>query len=133
MKTLLVPEHLRALLNDAHTQLAISISGGKDSQAMLATLVSQASMESWKCRLFAIHADLGRVEWAESLPHCQFICKEAGIPLVVVRRAKGDLLSRWQERMKKLTGTGKPFWSSARNRYCTSELKRGPIDHQLRH
>lgn len=29
-------------------------------------------------------------------------------------------------------GNTKPFWSSAQNRYCTSDLKRGPINKYLR-
>jgi 3'-phosphoadenosine 5'-phosphosulfate sulfotransferase (PAPS reductase)/FAD synthetase len=30
--------------------------------------------------------------------------------------------------MEQLRGTGKPFWANAKIRYCTSDLKRGPID-----
>lgn len=55
-----------------------------------------------------------------------------GIRLEVVQRAKGDMVQRWQERMEQLEGTGKPFWSSSANRYCTSDLKRDPINKHLR-
>lgn len=43
-------------------------------------------------------------------------------------------MSRWQERRAKLEADGKdaPFWSSAQERYCTSDMKRGPINIQLR-
>lgn len=114
--------------------LAISISGGKDSQAMLNWLVHLRRQHGWSNNCFAIHAHLGRAEWPQTLPHCQQLCDQAGIPLVVVRRQQGDLVDRWQERMEKLIaeGNSKPFWSSATNRYCTSDLKRGPIDKYLR-
>lgn len=64
--------------------------------------------------------------------HVERICHDVGMPLVVVKRAQGDLVARWQERMHQLAGTGKPFWSSAAARYCSSDLKRSPINHYLR-
>lgn len=112
--------------------LAISISGGKDSQALLSAVASWHRASGYSNEVFAIHADLGRTEWPQTPAHVERICKVAGVPLVVVRRPAGDLLARWEERMQKLQGTGKPFWSSAQNRYCTSDLKRGPINQYLR-
>jgi 3'-phosphoadenosine 5'-phosphosulfate sulfotransferase (PAPS reductase)/FAD synthetase len=54
---------------------------------------------------------------------------ELNIPLEVVKRSDGlDLLAYWARRMNKLMGENKPFWSSAQNRYCTSDLKREPIN-----
>jgi 3'-phosphoadenosine 5'-phosphosulfate sulfotransferase (PAPS reductase)/FAD synthetase len=116
----------------ASAALAISISGGKDGQAMLAALVSWWRQQGYLGALYAIHSDLGRTEWPETAAHVERLAREAGVPLVVVRREQGDLLARWQERMQALEGTGKPFWSSAANRYCTSDLKRGPINKHLR-
>lgn len=112
--------------------LAISISGGKDSQALLNAVSAWHTSNGYEGDLFAIHADLGRTEWPQTPEHVERICQVAGVPLVVVRREQGDLLARWEERMEKLRGTGKPFWSSAQNRYCTSDLKRGPINKYLR-
>ncbi len=76
----------------------------------------------------------GRAEWSDTLIHCHKICDQAEIQLVVVRREQGDLVDRWRSRMDKLMAEGntKPFWSSAQNRYCTSDLKRGPINKYLR-
>lgn len=116
----------------AGAALAISISGGKDGQAMLKTLVPWYRAQGYTGPLYAIHADLGRTEWPQTAAHVERLAREAGVPLVVVRREQGDLLARWQERMAALEGTGKPFWSSAANRYCTSDLKRGPINKHLR-
>ncbi len=112
--------------------IAISISGGKDSQAMLKHLVDFRDKRKWQNEFFAIHADLGRAEWKQSPAHCKKICDELGVDLVTVRRERGDLVARWGERMEKLEGTGKPFWSSSAARYCTSDLKREPINKYLR-
>lgn len=105
-----------------------SISGGKDGQAMSRVLINN----NIKIEAF-IHADLGRTEWPQSMGMCQKIADEHSRPLIVVTRADGlDMLSYWERRMKALKGTGKPFWSSAKQRYCTSDLKRGPINNFFR-
>jgi len=112
--------------------LVVSISGGRDSQAMLKLLVQEYRRRCWQGELFAVHAHLGRAEWKESLPMCYKICDQYEIPLIVVKRDKGDLVDRWQERMETLKGENKPHWSSASARYCTSDLKRTPINKHLR-
>lgn len=101
-----------------------SVSGGKDGQAMT------KSLHTWGFHITGlIHADLGRTEWKQSLPMCERLAEEINVPLHVVRRNdKLDMLDIWQRRMKQLEGTGKPFWSSSSNRYCTSDLKRDPIN-----
>ena len=121
-----------ALPPEIERALAISISGGKDSQAMLSVLVQEHRRQQWPGPIFAIHAHLGRAEWPQSLPHCEALCAAAGLPLYVVERSQGDLVDRLHDRMRKLQGTGKPFWPSAASRYCTSDLKRGPINKHLR-
>ncbi len=106
-----------------------SISGGKDSQAMLAWMsYAEYNLHS------IIHCDLGKVEWPESLPHCHKIAKDYfNMPLIILKRKDGlGLLEYWQRRMNLLKGTGKPFWSSSKARYCTSDLKRMPSDTYFR-
>ncbi len=112
--------------------LAISISGGKDSQALLNSLASLALERGWMDQVFAIHSHLGRAEWPQTLGHCECMCGQAGVPLVIVNRPQGDLVAEIRARMVKLQGTGKPFWPDASNRYCTSDQKRGQIDKVLR-
>lgn len=130
MKSLLVPIHvLKAIEKGA--VLALSLSGGKDGQAMARAVVHWLRKNGHNNKVIAVHADLGKVEWKESLPQCRKICAELGIELFVVER-KGGLLKRWRDRMMKLLGSGKPFWSSAKQRYCTSDMKRGPINKLLR-
>lgn len=131
MRALNVPVEVQKEINEG-AAIAISISGGKDSQALLKAVVHYLRANQLPNTHFAIHANLGRTEWEHTAAHCQKICDDLDVPLVVVQREKGDLLARWEERMEKLKGTGKPFWSSAKNRYCTSDLKRGPINTHLR-
>lgn len=104
-----------------------SVSGGKDGQAMARVLHGRLQIEG------LIHADLGRTEWKESLPMCERLAVELGVKLHVIKRNDElDMLDIWQRRMRQLSGTGKPFWSSSANRYCTSDLKRDPINVFLR-
>lgn len=100
-----------------------SISGGKDGQAMVKVLASHFTITG------LVHAELGRIEWAESLDNCKASAQEFGLPLHVITRADGrDMVDHWKNRMYKLAGQGKPFWSSSAARYCTSDLKRDPIN-----
>jgi 3'-phosphoadenosine 5'-phosphosulfate sulfotransferase (PAPS reductase)/FAD synthetase len=114
--------------------LAISISGGKDSQALLKFLSQERQTHRWQGECFAIHADLGRAEWKQTPAHVEAIAQKVNLPLVVVKREAGDLIDRFKERKAQLAkeGNTKPFWSDSKNRYCTSDLKRGPINKYLR-
>ncbi|MFX1709033.1 phosphoadenosine phosphosulfate reductase family protein [Chitinophaga sp. CC14] len=105
-------------------EIYASVSGGKDGQAMVKSLVD------WQLPITGlIHADLGRVEWPQSMDMCRNLSEWHDIPLHTVTRSDGlDLLGLWQKRMLQLKGTGKPFWSSATNRYCTSDMKRATIN-----
>lgn len=116
------------LTRSGSAALFCSVSGGKDSQAMAKMLHTVGiPIEGF------IHADLGRIEWAESLGICRQLENDYKRRLHVVKRTDGKgLTERWADRMDALAGTGKPFWSSSAARYCTSDLKRDPIDKFLR-
>lgn len=83
----------------------------------------------------AIHADLGRAEWATTPETVQRIAAEAGMPLTVVRRAAGDLVDRWIQRFesgKRRYAALETYnligpWSSASLRFCQSEMKAAVI------
>lgn len=123
-----IPDVLHQVFARPDAALIVSISGGKDSQAMLAAVAAAYQENGWRCGLFAIHADLGRAEWPQSLAHCQKLCDELGIMLQVVRRPQGDLVQEIQDRQAKLTGTGRSAWPTATQRYCTADQKRGQIE-----
>lgn len=131
MKEIEIPSEIQNALYAGAT-LAISISGGKDSQAMLYALMKQRERHHWPGAVFAVHAHLGRMEWPQTLSHCEKMCSEVGIRLVVVSRPQGDLLQEMQDRMEKLRGQNKPHFPSAASRYCTADQKRSQIDKVLR-
>jgi len=119
--------------------VALSVSGGKDSSAMaLVTSTYLDEMGHQGPRLL-IHADLGRVEWRESLPMCQCLADRLNLPLVVVRRQAGDLLDRWRvrwrnncERYANLETVRLILpWSTASMLFCRSELKAAIICREL--
>lgn len=116
----------------AGTPVAYSLSGGKDSVSIAhATDRLLDSLGHPRDRRIAIHADLGRIEWKSTPDTVERTAAAIGVPLVVVRRKAGDLISRWERRFElgreryaaletyHLTGP----WSSASNRFCTAELK----------
>lgn len=122
---------------DGGASLAVSISGGKDGQAMLSAVVPWFRKQGYEGQLFAIHSDLGRAEWPQTSAFVEHLAQQAGVPLIIVRRAKGDLVDRIEERLLKVrqdAGEEKPapFWPSSASRYCTSHLKAEPINQALR-
>ncbi len=107
----------------------VSHSGGKDSQAMYALLSKTIPHD----QIAVVHADLGEVEWAGVKKHIE---DNITHPLNVVKAV-------WQDgREKNLLDYVKhrfavrpdaPSWPSSANRWCTSELKTGPIRKFIRH
>ncbi len=127
----MVPETIHDFMKQG-AALVVSISGGKDGQAMAEEINPIYISYGWTGQIYAIHADLGRAEWPQSMPMCQQIAAKHGWPLEIVQRGKGDLVQQIEDRKQALAGTGKPFWPSAKNRYCTSDQKRDPINKILR-
>lgn len=132
-----VPPVIEAAMQ-AGAALAISVSGGKDSQ-VLARVISRLHRErGWTGPLLAIHADLGRVEHRGTPGHTKRIARESGLELEIVRRRDGqgkwDMVDRWIERGETLEAQGRQGrpWSDAGNRFCTAEMKRDPINKLLR-
>ncbi|WP_216907550.1 phosphoadenosine phosphosulfate reductase domain-containing protein [Nocardia noduli] len=95
----------------------ISISGGKDSQAMTDVLVEQFHRLGVLDRVTTVHADMGRADWPETSALAREHAEHYALRHEVVARTGGDLLDRVTERGK---------WPSHRNRWCTSDFKRTP-------
>lgn len=135
MKLLTIPPEVHDFIAQ-NAVLAISISGGKDSQALLHAVMAWYRSEGLTNKVFAIHADLGRAEWAQTPDFVERLCEQYGMELVVVRRERNgkslDLVDGWQKRMEALKGQNKPHWSSAKARYCTSDFKTEPINRCLK-
>jgi 3'-phosphoadenosine 5'-phosphosulfate sulfotransferase (PAPS reductase)/FAD synthetase len=115
--------------------VAIGVSGGKDSVACAFATVAHLDAIGHTGPRVLIHADLGRVEWDDSLPTCERLAVALGLELLVVRRAAGDMMDRWLVRQ---ANNAKRYaalscvkvilpWSTPSMRFCTSELKVAPI------
>ncbi|WP_345114491.1 phosphoadenosine phosphosulfate reductase family protein [Hymenobacter algoricola] len=112
--------------------LALSLSAGKDSQALVYLVAPWFRAQGYPGRCYVVHADLGRAEWPQTAELVERMAADVDLPLLVVRRPKGDLIARFEERLEATRASGAPFWPSSASRYCTSHLKAGPIDTALR-
>ena len=114
--------HIKKLC-DRDAIFYVSHSGGKDSQAMYAMLSNLVPYD----QIVVVHADLGEVEWDGIQEH---IKSNIHHPLNIVKAVWKDgreknlldyVLHRFSVR------PNVPSWPSAASRWCTSELKTGPI------
>lgn len=121
-----VPEEIYQLI-DAGALFVLNDSGGKDSQAMRLALraVVPAAQQ------VVIHASLGEVEWPGALEHAQAGAERDGLPFIVARATK-TFFEMVERRFAVRPGPNSPCWPSAANRQCTSDLKRGPIEREVR-
>lgn len=118
------------VIQDLITKRALFVlnhSGGKDSQAMMIRLLDIIP----KDQLLVVHASLGEVEWPGALEHAQKQADAAGVPFIVARAVK-TFFEMVEHRFKVRPGPNSPSWPSASNRQCTSDLKRGPIEREVR-
>lgn len=129
---LAMPEEVSARLRDGY-DLAISISGGKDSDAMTRCLLEMRRQEKWPGRVVLVHADLGRAEHRITPAYVERFANSTGEELQVIFGK--DLVDYMKRRMYKMREEKKdaPFWPSSASRYCTSDTKRSPISKFLRH
>lgn len=113
----------------AYDWILINSSGGKDSQAQLTYLVELADKAGIPRniphtrgdvpRLIVVHADLGIAEWEGTRELAERQAMHYGLRFVVVKNeTKGTLLDYIRDRGK---------FPDAARRFCTSDLKRAPI------
>lgn len=82
-------------------------------------------------QIVVVHAALGDVEWEGALEHAEAQARRHGVPFIVARAVK-TFFEMVEHRFKVRPGPGSPCWPSASNRQCTSDLKRGPIQREVR-
>jgi len=124
----------------ANCVVAIGVSGGKDSVACALAVARHLDNIGHAGPRLLVHSDLGEIEWNDSLPSCERLALHLGWELVVVKRAAGDLISRWRgrwannvERYRNLSCVKLTLpWSTPSMRFCTSELKTQVIASALR-
>jgi 3'-phosphoadenosine 5'-phosphosulfate sulfotransferase (PAPS reductase)/FAD synthetase len=126
LPTVDVPASVSAMIRGGALFVA-NHSGGKDSQAMLIKLMEIIP----RAQLLVVHASLGEVEWDGALEHAQRQAETSGLPFIVARAVK-TFLGMVEHRHAVRPGPGSSCWPSASNRQCTSDLKRGPIEREVR-
>jgi len=125
---------------EANAPVALGVSGGKDSCAMAFAVDDHLNEVGHHGQRILIHADLGTVEWSDSLPTCQRLADALGHELVVVQRRAGGMMERWQGRWAANVKRYENLecvklilpWSTPSMRFCTSELKVAPITSSLK-
>lgn len=100
-------------------------SGGKDSQVQLIRLLERVPAG----QLVVVHASLGQMEWPGAMELARDQAAAAGLPFIVAKAAK-TLLEMVERRFESRPEV--PSWPSASTRQCTSDLKRGPIQREVR-
>jgi len=132
-------DDVQRLLN-ANCVVALAVSGGKDSQAMAIAASRHLDRIGHTGPRVLIHADLGSVEWKDSLPCCERLAMHLGLELITVRRPAGGLMERWQGRWENNVKRYRELscvklilpWSTPSMRFCTSELKVDVITRALK-
>lgn len=104
--------------------ILVNTSGGKDSQTMMRFVVDECIRQNVDpSKIVAVHADLGRVEWAGTKLLAELQAMIYGLRFETVSRRQGDLLDHI-EKHGKFPGRV----PGGRNiRFCTSDHKRGPV------
>lgn len=104
-------------MRDAGALFAVNHSGGKDSQAMFLKLKELGVPD---LQIVIFHACLGEVEWPGTIEH---IKATTGGARLIIAKATKTLFEMVRHR---------GMWPSAAQRQCTSDLKRGPIEREIR-
>ncbi len=125
-----VPKTVQRMFDD-NCLLVLNDSGGKDSQAMRIALRPIIHAAGMRRRTVVVHASLGEVEWPGALEHAQAGADLDGYRFVVAKAVK-TFFEMVEHRYKVRPGPNSPCWPSASNRQCTSDLKRGPIEREIR-
>ena len=119
-----IPSEVRKLIA-AGALFVANHSGGKDSQALLVHLLRYVP----RSQILVVHASLGEAEWPGALEKAEQHADAEGLPFVVARAVK-TFFEMAEHRFN--VRPGAPCWPSASNRQCTSDLKRGPIEREVR-
>lgn len=97
--------------------ILVNSSAGKDSQAMLDYVAELARAAGVSDRVTVLHNDLGAVEWPGTAELAAEQAAHYGLRFEMRHREQGLLLEQVRQR---------GMFPDARNRYCTSDQKRGP-------
>lgn len=129
--TFLIDTTVVADLIAQNALFVVNHSGGKDSQAMMAEMLKVIPAS----QMVVIHADLGEVEWEGAKELAAKQAADAGVDFIVAlpwdkTGATKGIISEVERKFAAKPGTV-PY-PSAKNRWCTSDLKRTPIERETR-
>lgn len=125
MKQIELPQAAQAEL-EAGALFVVNHSGGKDSQAMTVALEAAGIPAA---QILVVHAELPEADWEGIPEHI-----EANLPqgwelrYTVATKTFFQMVERRFESRPSV-----PSFPSPSTRQCTSDLKRGPIDREVRH
>jgi 3'-phosphoadenosine 5'-phosphosulfate sulfotransferase (PAPS reductase)/FAD synthetase len=111
----------------ARALFVVNHSGGKDSQAMLISVLERVPRDL----VIVVHASLGEAEWEGAMEHARDQATAAGVPFLVATSVK-TFFAMVEHRFAVRPGPNSSCWPSASNRQCTSDLKRDPIQREVR-
>ena len=114
-------------------KILISVSGGKDSHAMLWLVRDLADRQGVpREKLLAMYADTG-MEWHNAGAHVQALCKAAGVELATVYPVR-PMIKKIAFRIERIMETGRvqAGFPTPACRYCTAEQKVAPMDKEMR-
>lgn len=111
-----MPDEIREMA-ELGALFVLNHSAGKDSQCMAIYLKELGISPE---QMLVIHADLGEVEWAGNLDH---IRQTVGNIEIITAEAKTSFFEMVERRQ---------MFPSPSQRQCTSDLKRGPLEREIR-
>lgn len=114
-KAMRIPGKVQQLIENG-ALVVINHSGGKDSQAMFLALQKIVPAE----QLLVIHAHLPGVEWPGTLDHIKETIGESRLIVTQAGKTFFEMVER------------RGMWPSSSTRQCTSDLKRDPIEKEIR-
>lgn len=131
----LTEECAELLTSEPRPVIVAGSSGGKDSSVQAILLDKFLNAIHYEGQRLIVHADLGRIEHAESIDHVHKLSDFLNWPLLITKREKGDLLDRYEQRWRdncrryallECVTLISP-WPAPQMPFCRSEVKVAPI------
>ena len=121
------PAFIRKLVEKEGALIFLSHSGGKDSQAMTAYI--QRHFKG--ANIVVAHSHLVGMEWEGVLDHIKRTIGTLPLEVCTAKKLDGSQNS-FKDLVLRRASLGKPAFPSSAARFCTSDLKRGPLERTLK-
>lgn len=123
------PEILKAFQEECPTVL-LSISGGKDSNAMTYAVLKTIEINQWNIKhVELLHADLGAAEHPQTEAYILEFRKKVGLPLNIAYRYRADgQREDLIQQIERRADEGEIPFADLGRLWCSSNHKRGPCN-----